>query len=536
MSTKTFFTALSSVINAAEVASKGGLSYLAAAVAMRLAGRPEVTFVDFGGKPHLECLNGALVAVDLAIPGTEKIQRMWLPVMDQANQPLSKIQATDINNSRQRCLVKAIAAVYGDGLSLYMNCAGDGPKAAKILGVTPDSDLATVPPVIATLKEGGAPYIEWNIGLAACRITDPTFSWNVVMWENADGQLLPFRHVLGSLMVDVETEYRGKRQRLSLPVMDSSHNPVPAAKATVFDWNKAVMRALTKCIAFNTGYGIGVYADEFGSDTTGKGSKGGKGAKADAKPAEKPAETPAAEPATVAQAVAEPATVAEPDDNEAEIIASNSESDDACAEVAAAEATYAAEAAETQVSAASAVTESAQVADAPVAELVADSVPTETPSNIANAVERFRGVMKGRKDSRGVEGVISVFESLAVSTKFTADEKPACFAVLVPAATALVTTETINYLVAQIEKYDAMQYLAHDARAMVASKLCAVFMAAACAKGNDELLKSPTVLMSAGIAPDYDESLKLAAAGGLAKETIELLNDLVEQDIAEATN
>lgn len=527
MSTKTFFTALSSVINAAEVASKGGLSYLAAAVAMRLAGRPEVTFVDFGGKPHLECLNGALVAVDLAIPGTDKTQRMWLPVMDRDNQPLSKIQATDINNSRQRCLVKAIAAVYGDGLSLYLACGGDGPKAAKILGVTPDSDLATVPPVIATLKEGGAPYIEWSVGLAACRVTDPTFSWDVVMWENDEGQLMPFRHVLGSLMVDVDTEYRGKRQRLSLPVMDASFNPVPANKATVFDWNKAVMRALTKCIAFNTGYGIGVYADEFGSDTAGKGSKGSKGAKADAKPAEKPAEKTADAAATpVAQAVAEPAPVAEPDDNEAEIIASNAESDDACAEVAAA----AVETAANQDSS------TAPAADAPVAEQVDDSGPSATPSNIANAVERFRGVMKGRKESRGVEGVISLFESLAVSTKFTSDEKPACFAVLIPAATALVTTETISYLVAEIEKYDAMQYLAHDARAMVASKLCAVFMAAACAKGNDELLKSPTVLMSAGIAPDYDESLKLAAAGGLAKETIELLNDLVEQDIAEATN
>jgi hypothetical protein len=259
-----YHEALSAVIPETEIASKAGLSYLAAATAMRLAGRPNVDFVDFNGKPYLECLGGSLVAVDISLPqhpvnGIAPKQRMWLPVMDRDNLPLeiAKTTTTDINNNRQRCLVKAIAAVLGHGMSVYLGDSGDGAKSAKKLKVTPETNLAEVEPVVATLKEGGAPYIEWNVGLAAARITDAGFHWNVVMWDG-----FPFREVLGSVMVDVDTTYQGKTQRLSLPLMDAAFNPIPAAKATVSDWNKAVMRCLTKNIAFNSGYGLAVYAED----------------------------------------------------------------------------------------------------------------------------------------------------------------------------------------------------------------------------------------------------------------------------------
>jgi len=121
MSNLSYFNALSATMSEASIAKKGGLAYIAAATAMHLAGRPEVTYVDFAdGNPFLKCLNGALVAVDIPLPGTELQQRMWLPVMDQDNQPLhiSRITATDINNSRQRCLVKGIAATLGFGMSV----------------------------------------------------------------------------------------------------------------------------------------------------------------------------------------------------------------------------------------------------------------------------------------------------------------------------------------------------------------------------------------------------------------------------------
>lgn len=544
--TKTFFEAFSAKIDDAEILHKGGLSYLAAAAAVRMAGFPEVTFVDFDGKPYLDCLGGALVAVDLAVPGTGVVQRMWLPVMDRDNMTLAldKTQLTDINNNRQRCLVKAIAAVYGDGMSIFLGCDGDGAKAAKMLGVNPDSELTEVPPVIATLKEGGAPYIEWGIGLAACRITDPTFHWEVVLWPDAQGRMLPFREVLGGLMVDVDTMYRGKRQRLSLPVMDAAFKQMPVARASVFDWNKTVMRALTKCIAFNAGYGIGVYADEFGIERdTGKAKRAGKGTSAKAAEAQAPATEATATAAEATVDASAQATVTDAD-SQAEVIAANAESNDAIAEVAAestpvAEATPAAEAApaaeSTSAAEAAPVAESAPEAEStPAAEATADATPVAS-GDFAEAIQRFRGVMQSRREAKGVEGLISLYKALDESTKYTAEEKPACFAVLTPAIAVIITEQHIELLLTEIEKYEAMKYLAQDARSMVAAKLCAIHLRNACDQGNNVLLHAPTLLMTAGVAAHFDDVLALAKVGGLEDETLALLDDLVEQEIAAAT-
>ena len=521
MAKKTFFQAFGATINDAEVAKKGGLSYIAAATAMRLAGRPEVAFVDFNGQPHLEMLGGSVVAVDIRVPDTDAVQRMWLPVMDRDNQTLTiaKTQTTDINNSRQRCLVKAIASVYGDGMSLYLGCDGDGAKAVKVLGVSPDTDLEEVTPVVSTLKEGGAPYVEWGYGLSACRITDPTFYWEVVMWPNAEGQLMPYREVLGSLMVDVDTVYAGKRQRLSLPVMDAAFKPLTVAKATVFDWNKTVMRALTKCIAFNAGYGLGVYADEFGSDkddakADGKGRK--PAAKAEAKAAaEAPAKVEAAAPEAEAAPVATPAEAAVPAEavapevSEAEVVAANAEAEDARAEVAA-------EAAEPAVAEAAPAQEAAP-APAPAAP-VADS----------EAVTRFREVMRKRREVNGVAGVITLFDALATSNKFDVADKPACFAVLVTASASLVDEANIIDLVTAIRGHGAMKHLALDTRDMVAAKLTSVMLTAAVAVSDDALKTATEDLVSAGVAQDVNDVFRLAALGNVPAETMDLLKDVME--------
>ena len=524
---KNFFEAFGATINAADVADKNGLSYIAAATAMRLAGRPEVTFVDFGNKPHLEMLGGAVVAVDLKLPGLADdapiAQRMWLPVMDQDNQPLelAKVKATDINNSRQRCLVKAIAAVYGDGLSLYFGCGGDGAKAVKMLGVEPGSDLETVQPFVAVLKDGGgAPYIEWNAGLAACRITDPTFHWEVVMW---DGK--PYREVLGGLFVDVDTIYDGMRQRLSLPIMDAAFNPMPAEKATVFDWNKTVMRALTKNIAFNTGYGLAVYAEEFGTDKEPKASKGGRKAT--------PAKTEAkAEPA--AQAAATPTVAATPAATEVNSGAEAVEVEVA-ASVAAAAGVPELNGDEPQASG------DAATAEAPAAgSLAANAAPAATaeatgvsaPAADSEAVERFREVLRKRREAGGVPGVISLFDALDTSTKFAVEDKPACFAVLVTASASIIDGANILALLGALTKYEAMKHLALDTRDMVAAKLTSVLLTAACAEGDDALKAAPNDLVSAGVAQDVDDVLRLAAIGNVPVETVDLLRDVLEMATA----
>ena len=92
-----------------------------------------------------------------------------------------------------------------------------------------------------------------------CKITDPGFHWEV---EETAG--LPYQALLNGVLVTVRTTYKGKSLSLSLPVMDGNYNAIPADKVDTFQWNSAVMRCLAKCIAFNTGYGLKVYAgDEF---------------------------------------------------------------------------------------------------------------------------------------------------------------------------------------------------------------------------------------------------------------------------------
>lgn len=472
-----FFASFGATIPEGEVASKGGLSYLAAATAMNLSGRPQVDFVEFDGKPYLECMGGTLVAVDLTVPDTEVKQRMWLPVMDRDNQTLSleKTTVTDINNSRQRCLVKALAAVHGVGMSLYLGFDGDGSKAVKALGVTPTTDLETVAPVVSTLKEGGQPYVEWGVGLAACRVTDPSFYWEVVMWEGK-----PYREVLGGVMVDVDTVYQNKRQRLSLPIMDSAFNPVPVAKASVFDWNKTVMRALTKCIAFNTGYGLSVYADDFGKEDAKTAAKGRKPA------AKVDAPAPAAAIAT-APAEAKAVTGAAPVPEAAPAVV-------------------------------------ATVATAPVVAATASPAPAVAPAPATNdAVTRFKGVMQSRRDVGGVLGLISLFDALVASTKFALEDKPACFAVLVPAVSAVAGPAEVTPLLAAIQAHKAMQYLDQSTRDMVAAKLTAISLEAGVAESDDALRQVPAKLVEAGVAVDAADVCRLAELGNVPDETMDLL-------------
>lgn len=476
---KNFYDALGATIPASDIASKGGLSYLAAATAMSLADRPQATFVEFADKPYLELLGGALVAVDLPVEGGA-IQRMYLPVMDRDNKSikLDAVTVADINNNRQRALVKAIATVHGAGMSLYLGCDGDGAKAVKMLGVEPTTDLATVSPVVAKLEEGGEPYIEWNVGVAVCRITDPTFNWKVVEWNSK-----PYREVLGGIFVDVETTYKGKTLVLGLPVLDGKFDPVPVAKATTFDWNKTVMRALTKCIAFNTGYGLSVYADIADSKKDDKKKSTTKASAASA-----PAATPAPAPAAAKEAP-KPETA-------------------------------------DKANAPAPVEAASTPAPAPA--------PAETPvvaqedAGTAESVDRFKKVMQGRKTDHGVPGLQTLFEALKVSTKFATEHKPACYAVLVNVLASQAEGKDVAELVNNLKAYGAMAHVPADARDLVSSRITTNFLAASLDDGDDVLKAAPGVLVSAGIAKDSADVLRLAQMGGVPAATVDLLNALQE--------
>lgn len=538
--TSSFFAALGAKVPETALAGKNGLTYISAAAAVGLAGRPEVHFVDFDGKPHLECFGGALVAVDLTIPGSDLVQRTWLQVMDDDNQakPLGVMNASDINNSRQRGLAKAIASVYGNGMSVYLGCDGDGAKAVKMLGVTPESDLSQATPVVAMLQENNAAYIEWGVGLSVCRITDPNFTWKVLEWNG-----MPFREVLGNILVDVETVYKGKRQVLSLPVMDAAFNPLLAKKVTVNDWNKTVMRALTKCIAFNTGYGLAVYGTDFG--VAGASAKSSKQASKGStkKAADKQADTATAtstpatdaqqpqaakvEQAAQTQEVNQPVQDAQP--AEQEVKQPVDEPQSAAQEAQEAQqpvqdqqpetaATPAVEAQQPEQAVASAT---ADVAEEGVAKANAN-----WPVASTDALMRFKKVMHDRREKAGTAGLITLFEALDITTKFDAADKPGCYVQLLSATAAVVDGQDIDKLVAAIKQYNAMQYLDDPSYELVAARLTAIMLQHKCDVGDAALAEAPKALLDAGIGMDKQDVQRLAIAGGVATETLDLLNSL----------
>jgi len=379
---ESYFEALGAMIPQTAIASKDGLSYLSAAAAMQQAGNPEVTFVDFYGQPYMELFGGSVVAVDIALPAKEGdnnlrhvLQRTWLPVMDQNNRciALNKTTVSDINNARQRCLVKAIATVLGHGMSVFLGMDGDGQKATKVLGLRQGSgslanvDLAKVEPVLDKLASG-EPYLGWNFALAAARTVDPHFFWEVVQWQGK-----PYREVLGGVYVDLETIYRGKTQCLSLPMMDEAFNPIPIEKANVWLWNRTVMRALAKAIAFTTGYGLKVYADDFG----------------------KTAQTTEAKPTTTSVTDAHPASAkgAVVDLAPRGAVAQQKKSD----------------------------------------ESLVSTVNVTEPESKPEVAKRFQPVIEKRYAASGAEGLLSLFEAIDKSVKYAEDEKPICYALLLRA-------------------------------------------------------------------------------------------------------
>ncbi len=257
-------------------AEANGATYLAWATALALAGRPQQQVVTFGGHPFLPLLGGAVVAVDAPLPNGA-LQRTWLPILNPKNEPitLEHLTARDVSDSINRCRAKSAAMVNGVGLALYAGYGENVAKFLKELGVRPNSDLATVEPLVST--KGKVPYVDWTAALSAARITDENFHWEVVMFslvEQETGELVdvPYCRMPFGYMVAVKVTYKGTSHTEYLPIMGvvdvetrqgkRKMDNQPLLQPTSWDWNRAVMRALTKAIAVVSGYGLNVYAKE----------------------------------------------------------------------------------------------------------------------------------------------------------------------------------------------------------------------------------------------------------------------------------
>lgn len=255
------------------VCQANGFDYLPWPIAVALAERPTLSVRTWDNSPLISFFGGVVVAVE------GNGQTTWLPVLNLRNQPVSLANCSvrDINDSLSRCRAKAIALNYGVGLSLY---AGFGERVNDFLrsvGVRPDSDLSQVDP-LTSQKPGskGATYVDWVAAYTSAKVTDPDFRFQVVEFNDVDEdgvqQMIPAKRVAGGWMVAVDLTYKGQQHTEWLPIMGVQEvntkagvkkmDHQPLAAPTTHDWNRAVMRCLTRGVAVLTGYGLSVYAGE----------------------------------------------------------------------------------------------------------------------------------------------------------------------------------------------------------------------------------------------------------------------------------
>lgn len=254
---------------------KGGqtLSYISWATIVGLAKFPEQIVAQFkhNSVPAKSVFGGYMVAIDLKVG--DRLQRTWLPILNNNNDSIPKDQVTvrDVSDAINRCRAKAIAMTLGVGLGSFAGFAGRGDRFyAAVFGevdVDETTDLATVAPMVK--EKGRAKFMPWPAAIAAARCTDPNFFWDVVEFDNAvtDANNVehlvkaPYLRMANGFLVAVRVLWKDKSHVEYLPIKDNlKHQPI--ANPSADDWNSTVMRALTKAIAVTTGYGISVYAED----------------------------------------------------------------------------------------------------------------------------------------------------------------------------------------------------------------------------------------------------------------------------------
>jgi len=111
---------------------KGNLTYLSWAWAwgMLMQNYPDATyrFKEWEGYDVLYYKNGTTaVACEMTVAGTSR--EMWLAVMDHKNQSVVDPTATQISNTKMRCLVKTMAMF---GLGHYIYAGEDVPEDLSV--------------------------------------------------------------------------------------------------------------------------------------------------------------------------------------------------------------------------------------------------------------------------------------------------------------------------------------------------------------------------------------------------------------------
>jgi len=108
-------------------------------------------------------------------------------------------------------------------------------------------------------KKNGLMYLSWAWAWAEALKADPTATFHVDTFQQADATTVPYMDINGTAMVWVRTTLFGKEMTCFLPVMDHRNKPIQHPDS--FQVNTAIMRCMTKCLALH-GLGLYIYAGE----------------------------------------------------------------------------------------------------------------------------------------------------------------------------------------------------------------------------------------------------------------------------------
>ena len=110
-----------------------------------------------------------------------------------------------------------------------------------------------------TEKKNGLTYLSWAWAWAEVLKADPTSTFEVQLFNRADGTQMPYMDVSGTGMVWVTVTIFGKPMTCMLPVMNHRNQPIQNPDA--FQVNTAIMRCMTKAVALH-GLSLYIYAGE----------------------------------------------------------------------------------------------------------------------------------------------------------------------------------------------------------------------------------------------------------------------------------
>jgi hypothetical protein len=263
--------------------------------------------------------------------------------------------------------------------------------------------------------------------------------------------------------------------RFWLPVMDGGQRQIPATSVTAADWNKSVMRLLAKAIAYSTGYGLEVYAEDFGNILE----------KERAVPAS--SEKPKAEAAQVQPRASDASKAPEP----------------------------------TAAPAAAPVATPEQGARAPAA--------TPAQGGHVDARKRFHAVIAKRFEGGGLGPVVGLFDALAKSTKYTAEEKPECLRELMSYITAMIHPDQdfdAVQLLEEVVNHKAALLFEQEARSTMGATLGGACLVKT-AKDDKKNGQVGNLLVQAHLVETAEAVLALARTAGLTEAEVVLLSDSV---------